>query len=274
MGLLSKLFGTTDKRPAKPYVDAGMRLTQKLITSLRLGGWENHLPVYSPEEIEVIKRQLEESQRQFNEAAGGTVLFHPEAVETLQRMQTAQALEGLAGEGWLYSDRSELPKDWATRVSTFLKAFACGLNPSCLQQVGELLVQAGYKTEAREAFEVVLLFPTYASTYYGGAPDCEDIVAKTVNRARDSLGKLQDLPEIPRRETAKQSTDIVFNGYPGGNGAEVTPFNPKAASWLRENAKVGRWILDGQCMQLPMSQVAGIITKAREAGFVIKTNRI
>jgi hypothetical protein len=61
MGLLSKLFGTAEKRPAKPYVDAGMRLTQKLITSLRLAGWENLLPVYSPEEIEVIERQLQNS---------------------------------------------------------------------------------------------------------------------------------------------------------------------------------------------------------------------
>jgi hypothetical protein len=150
--------------------------------------------------------------RQANEEAGGPVLFHPEAVGTLQRMQTAEALEALAGEDWLYSDRSELPKDWATRVSTFLKAFACGLNPSCLQQMGELLVQAGYKTEAREAFEVVLLFPTYASTYYGGAPGCEDIVAKTVNRARDSLGKLQDLPKTPGTEKPEFRSWRGFHG--------------------------------------------------------------
>ena len=189
MGFLRKLFGTI-RRPDKPYVDGGMRLLHRLITSLRLNGWENLLPVYTPREIEVIEQKLAQFQSAANDVAGGPVVFHPEAVAPIQRSQTAQALADLAGEGWRFSDKSELPKDWAARVSTYLKAWACGLDPNCLQQIGEMLAQAGCKTEAREAFEVVLLFPTYAHAYFGGAQNTSELTNMIVQDARKAIERL------------------------------------------------------------------------------------
>jgi len=34
--------------------------------------------------------------------------------------------------------------------------------------MAEMLAMAGYKTEAKDALEVVLLFPTYAHKFFGG----------------------------------------------------------------------------------------------------------
>lgn len=250
-----------------------MRLTYDLIQTMRLDGWDKLLPVYSADEISVMETAVASFQSMANKQMGGKASFHPELIGEIQRPLMAEALQKYAGRDWQYTSKKELPADWKLRVSTYLKAWAGGLNPNCLIEMAEMLAMAGNKAEAKEALEVVFSFPTYASTFYGGAPDCEDMAASIVNSARESLEKLQDLPKIPQMETSKQNTDIVFNGYPSG-GAEVTPFNPKAASWLRENAKAGRWFLNGQVMQLPMSEVAGILAKAREAGFVIKTNRI
>jgi len=68
--------------------------------------------------------------------------------------------------------------------------------------------------------------------------------------------------------------DIVCNGYPGGRGAEVYGFNEKAVSWLKANAKSGRWILQGQAMQVPIEEAMQIVTKASEAGLQVKTNNL
>jgi hypothetical protein len=35
-------------------------------------------------------------------------------------------------------------------------------------ELGELLAKVGYRSEAKEAFRVLLLFPTYAETYFAG----------------------------------------------------------------------------------------------------------
>ena len=68
--------------------------------------------------------------------------------------------------------------------------------------------------------------------------------------------------------------DIVCNGYPGGRGAEVHGFNEKALSWLKANVKSGRWILQGQALQVPMEEVSQIVTKASSAGLQVKTNNV
>lgn len=68
--------------------------------------------------------------------------------------------------------------------------------------------------------------------------------------------------------------DIVCNGYPGGKGAEVHAFNEKAKMWLKANVNSGRWVLDGQCMQVPMSEVSQIVANASKDGLQVKTNNI
>jgi len=189
VSIFSQLLGTK-KTAAKPYPDAGLRLSYKLIDSLSLSGWKDGLPAYTPEEIEAIEGSLAAFQRIANETVGGNATFHPEAVGPIQRIQSAQALEELAGKGWRFSDKSKLPDDWKLRVSTYLKAWACNLTPDAFLQIAEILTLAGYKTEAREACNVVLLFPTYAETFFGGAKDTERLVTGFVEQAREQLQTL------------------------------------------------------------------------------------
>lgn len=137
MGFLSKLFGTGKRE--KPYVDAGMLLMSKLIQVLRLDGWQNLLPVYTQEEMETIDRELSALQQIANQVVGGEARFHPEAAGPIVRIQAAQALQDFAGRGWKFTDKSKLPQDWKRRVSTYLKAWASGLDPMCLAEMAEML---------------------------------------------------------------------------------------------------------------------------------------
>ncbi|HXN22855.1 MAG TPA: hypothetical protein VOA41_08960 [Candidatus Dormibacteraeota bacterium] len=105
-------------------------------------------------------------------------------------MQTAQALEDLAGQGWKFSDRSELPENWKARVSTYLKAWACYVNPEVLLLMGEMLSKAGYKTEAKETYSVVLLFPTYADTFFGSSDKTAELTSSIVRQAEGALRNL------------------------------------------------------------------------------------
>jgi len=188
MGFLNKLFGTS--KPAKPYVDAGKRLTYNLIQSMRLEGWENLLPVYSPEEIEVMEAGLASFQHMADEQMGGKAMFQPEFVGEIQRPLLADALQNYAARNWRFTDKQELPTDWKLRVSTYLKAWAGGLNPDCLIDMAQMLVKAGYKTEAKAALEVVLLFPTYAHKFFAGA-DADGVLTNgIVNQAREQLQAL------------------------------------------------------------------------------------
>jgi hypothetical protein len=189
MGLLDKLFATS-KSIEKPYVDAGVRLTHKLVQSLQLDGWPNGLPAYTRAEAEAIDAGLSRFQQIANEVMGGTAVFHPEAAEPIQRMQAAQALEDLAGQDWEFSDKSELPANWKARVSTYLKAWACHLNPDALLQMGEMLSKAGYKTEARESYSVVILFPTYAHIFFGGSDKTAELASSIVRQAEEALRSL------------------------------------------------------------------------------------
>jgi len=167
-----------------------MRLTYNLIQSLRLDGWDNLLPVYTPEEMRTIESELSKFQEIANDVVGGEARFHPEVVGPITRMQTAQALEDLAGRDWKFTDKSELPEDWKARVSTYLKAWASNLNPSALREMADMLVKAGYKTEAKQALEVILLFPTYADVYFSGADGSAELTNRIVKDAKDSLNDL------------------------------------------------------------------------------------
>jgi hypothetical protein len=96
-------------------------------------------------------------------------------------------LQDFAARDWRFTEQKELPADWKLRVSTYLKAWACGLNPNCLIEMAEMLVKAGYKTEAKTALEVVLLFPTYAHKFFGGSEGSGALADGIVNQARESF---------------------------------------------------------------------------------------
>ena len=76
-------------------------------------------------------------------------------------------------------------------MSTYLKAWAAHFDPMALLDLGDLLVRAGYRTEAKEVFQVILLFPTYADTYlYGRQKQKPDVVESIVSSAKESLQEL------------------------------------------------------------------------------------
>jgi hypothetical protein len=154
------------KKAGKPYVDAGLAITHALAIKFNLPDWDaSCLPNYTKEEIDAINRRASQFQGMADETLGGEARFHSEVIPDIQRMLAGEALAELAGDVWKYSD--ELPKNWKQCVSTYLKAWASSLSPLVLLDLGNLLARAGSLTEAKETFEVVLLFPSYADTYYG-----------------------------------------------------------------------------------------------------------
>ena len=186
MGILENIFRTS--KPAKLYVDAGTRLTANLIRSLQLKGWENLRPVYSPAEIKVIEGELAFFQRGVDARTGGRVVFHPELAGEIQNTLIASALQNYAGTGWRFEDKRKPPVNWKLRVSTCLKAAWAGrLNPNCLLDMAEMLVSAGYTAEAKASLEVVLLFPTYAGEFFGGADSDGVVTNRIVNQAKEML---------------------------------------------------------------------------------------
>ena len=68
--------------------------------------------------------------------------------------------------------------------------------------------------------------------------------------------------------------DIVCNGHSDGTTAEVYGFNEKSASWLKTNLRTGRWMLEGQCIIVPIEEVYRIVGEAPKAGLVVKTNHV
>jgi hypothetical protein len=187
MGILNRLFGV-QKSKAKPYVDFGMAVLYKLTVSFNLAGWKDGLPTYTQSEMEAIDRRMSSFQKMANDELGGEARFHPEIIQELQRTLAAEALLEHAGNGWKFSD--EIPEDWKERVATYLKAWASSLNPIALLQLGDLLAKVGHGSEAREVLQVVLLFPTYAETFYHGQQNA-DLVESIVGSARESLSSLR-----------------------------------------------------------------------------------
>ena len=163
MGLLNRILGQ-ERNQSKPYVDAGVALMFKLTTSLNLPGWKDGLPSYTPAEVEAINRRMSSFQKMANEVAGDVVSFHPDVFPVVERMLSAGALIDLAGAAWRFS--GEVPADWRELASSYLKGWAANFNPQALMELGELLAIVGYRSEAKEAFRVLLLFPTYAETYF------------------------------------------------------------------------------------------------------------
>jgi hypothetical protein len=185
MGLLRRILGL-EKKAGKPYIDAGVALTHTLTTKLSLPGWKDLLPTYTEQEMGAINKRWSGFQKMANEVVDGDAKFHPGILPDLQRTLAAQALAEHAGDPWKFSD--QLPTNWRECVSTYLKAWAAHCDPLYLLDIGALLVRSGYRTEAKDVFQIVLLFPTYADTYYGQQEP--DLVQSIVDAANESL---QDL---------------------------------------------------------------------------------
>jgi hypothetical protein len=187
MGILSKMLGL-ERKKEKPYIDGGVTLIHKLTATLSLPDWKHLVPTYTEEEVEAINRSWSNFQKTANQAVGGDAKFHPDAAPIIQRTLAAEALAELAEHTWKYSD--ELPTDWRHCVSTYLKAWAAHFSPLTLLDLGDLLVKAGYRTEAKGVFQVLLLFPTYADTYYAGHQNLLELVQNITDSAKERLREL------------------------------------------------------------------------------------
>jgi hypothetical protein len=189
-----------DKERTQPYVRAGIVLTQELVTSLHLVGWKDFIPSYTTDEVAAIERELCSWQRIANNVAeerwgpGRTMVVHPSALPEIQRMCAATALKDLAYYQWFWED--ELPRNWKDFVSTYLKAWAAQFEPDVLLQLANLLLRAKYRNAAKQAYQVVLLFPTYADTFLGKHRTPE-VVDGIVNQAKKALQDLQTADQNP-----------------------------------------------------------------------------
>lgn len=192
LGWLGRLFGPSPKA----YVDAGVRLTHELILSLTLGGWKDLVPEYTPEEIEAIDQELSNFQRTANsmaaeeEGPGARMLFHPEAAPEIRRTLIGQALEGLAARDRRFLNEDRPQADWRQCVSAYLKAWSSNLSATVLLEIGDLLFRVGRKQEARKAFEVVLLYPSYIENRDQASKESIDNAYMTAKRAAEHLQRL------------------------------------------------------------------------------------
>ena len=179
------------KAKADPYMASGTRLFQTLVTTLDLPGWSiDLLPTYSEEEVEAIDHGLGRFQRLADDVAKekgeGSMYFHPDAAAEIRRKIASDELQFYANRLWQFED--DLPAEWKLAASAYFKAWASMANPSALQNLGELLERAGHAELAREAFNVILKFPSYAPKLYGD--QASDLAGMIVKRARESLAKL------------------------------------------------------------------------------------
>lgn len=99
-----------------------------------------------------------------------------------------EALTDFARLKLLMFKSENTPTDWKPLASTFLKAWASILDPSTLLDLGDLLVKVGFKNEAKEVLQVVLLLPTYAETLWG--ENHEELAGSMVRLAKEALHDL------------------------------------------------------------------------------------
>lgn len=148
-----------------PYLSAGAEFSLDLLQSLNLSGWRGGVPDFTDSEMKAIQENFEAFSRTAN---AKEALFHPDAVEPLQRLFGGEALKELADSAWRLTGK--LPKYWTPCASTYLKAWTITFDPLVLLALSELLALAGLKAEAKKAAEIVAdLFPSYAPHYYGSS---------------------------------------------------------------------------------------------------------
>jgi hypothetical protein len=75
------------------------------------------------------------------------------------RSMAARALRDLADEGWAFTRKEDLPPVWKQKLSTYLKSWTMDLSLLSMHEVAELLILAGHKSEAKEAWQLFLLGP-------------------------------------------------------------------------------------------------------------------
>lgn len=183
MGILGKIFGIKKRQP---YVAAGTALTLGLPRSLNLPDWHDGLPNYTPEEVAAIDANFSQFQYLANSQLNGEVKFHPDVIPEIQRKLAGDALFEFAKTKFnVYSD---VPTDWQPVASTFLKAWVSRLDPLSLLLLGDLLAKVGRKNEAKDVFQVVLLFPTYSKILWG--KDDNKLLGSIVGEAKESLRNL------------------------------------------------------------------------------------
>jgi hypothetical protein len=192
MGLFNKVSGAQESTP-ESYLDSGTTLIKRLTQSLPLPDWRNGPPGYTEGENEAIDFSLSQFQRIGDEVArergGDKMAIHPNHVEDIRRMLAEQGLRRLADGAWRFGDK--LPEDWKENLSTYLKAWLCGLNPMVLLDVADLLVHAGRNAEASEAIETVRLFPAYAHSRGSKGAFSAEIVEQVMVRAEELRKDIQ-----------------------------------------------------------------------------------
>jgi hypothetical protein len=199
VGILRALFGPA-KPLARPYVDEGLALTKTLIEECDLSDWASGTPELTQDEARALDRGLNSFQAladaEARKAGNAKMMFHPEAIEPMQRTLGADALRSLAGEGWTMGFGWDLegpcPEDWQARVSTYLKAWAMNLDPDALVEMAQLLALAGYNSEAREAARIVAdRFASYAPRFFAGSNNPR-LVNGITERAREVMSEISE----------------------------------------------------------------------------------
>ena len=250
---------------------AGSRLVWTLAEALPLEDWtaaiQTHaLPDYTVEESDAIHRRLRSFQNGFDQFefadSGWAAAFDPEINEPLGRSVTHEALDNLADDGYG-------PSDWKKRTSTYLKAWIAYPNPDVLLKLADLLAKRGCIEEAKRAYEVLLLFPGYAPSFYGNRIKEENaIIGLIVGQAHAALARIgageegslspgsppsgpryaeemqrKPSPEPPdpladlRRRADAGDADGQFNlGYAYANSEGVPQDYAEAAKWYRKAA--------------------------------------
>lgn len=153
-GILDSMFGGDPKQ----YVQSGYELTQALIRELSLPGWTNGRPSHSPTNERYLDEMLEgfkEGSSEYARSKGSeTVLYHPEYWAYIERFLTDCALR-------LEAVENADSEPWTVTVSTYLKAWASGLNPWAMLGVAALLFEQGQARFAKRTLAVCSLFPRY-----------------------------------------------------------------------------------------------------------------
>jgi hypothetical protein len=189
---MKRSFGSLFQAKKRGYQDLGVRLIARLVRERDLPGWGSDLlPTYSAEEIEAINSGWASFQRLADDEGGGapgSTSFHPDAAAEIRRK--------IAGEELMsYADRlcrftNDLPPNWKVAASAYLKSWSATLDPSALQNLGELLVKADHIDDARETFTLILSFPAYAPNVYGSNQD--ELIRMVVEHAKHSLSELEN----------------------------------------------------------------------------------
>jgi len=157
------------------YLESGALLTKTIPEALSMGEWRYGPPPYTAEEGAAIDRSLSLFQTAADRIVAGKAVVHPGITNSIQGSLIAEGLEALGREH----------SDWQSRVSAYLKSWMAHPNPSVLLEMADILAKAGYKGEAKRTYETVLLFPSYATVFFGRG--AEELAGLIVEQARSAL---------------------------------------------------------------------------------------